>query len=96
MFGAVRRCLVVSGAVWRGRHGLTGADSFSQHVIVFRLQEAHVIPQHQVRRGRPLAGSDILTGALPTDAANDYWKLNLANPDAAARSVQSIYACLPK
>jgi hypothetical protein len=40
--------------------------------------------------------SNIVTGALPTDSAYDQWKINLSNPDGAARSVQLVNVCLNK
>lgn len=37
---------------------------------------------------------NIVTAALPTDAANDNWKINLANGDSVAHTVQLIHVCL--
>jgi hypothetical protein len=39
---------------------------------------------------------NIVTAAIPTDATNDFWKINLANPDSVSHSVKLITVCLPK
>lgn len=39
---------------------------------------------------------NIVTAALPTDASNDYWKINLANPDSVSHSVQFLMICMEK
>ena len=39
---------------------------------------------------------NIVTASIPTDASNDYWKINLSNPDSVAHTVQYMHLCLPK
>jgi hypothetical protein len=39
---------------------------------------------------------NIVTASIPTDATNDYWKINLSNPDSVAHTVQYMHLCLPK
>ncbi|MBX6749545.1 MAG: hypothetical protein IRY85_07685 [Micromonosporaceae bacterium] len=39
---------------------------------------------------------NIVTAAIPTDATNDNWKINLANRDSVSHTVKLIIVCLPK
>jgi hypothetical protein len=39
---------------------------------------------------------NVVTASLPTDATNDFWKINLANPDSIAHTVQHVHVCMPK
>ena len=39
---------------------------------------------------------NIVVGATPGDAANDFWKVNLSNPDTVVHTANHVKVCMPK